>query len=357
MKIAYLIDSDPSVDTGVMQKIRQQSKCWVEKKHIVYLVSSKTMSIYDSDENILYTQKFIDIKFGKIGTAINLLYNTYYMKSLIKKIDIDILYMRHRLYVPFLHKILQSNKVVMEINSDEMTEYKLYSRVTYYYNLLTRNIFLKQIDAFVSVSNELKEKYKYLHKPIVVIANGIDTKSYKVINNKNNQPKLVFIGTPNQSWHGLDKIIKLAEHFESCQFYIIGTKGKDTENLKYFGYLSERKATKIINECDVGIGTLSLYRAGLNEASPLKTRQYLACGLALIYAYKDTDLPLEASFALRLDNKKENLNYCKIENFITKIFNNKMISLEARGFAEDILDYHKKEEQRLNFFKRVINEM
>jgi len=356
MKIAYLIDSDPLVNTGVMQKIRQQSRYWVEKNHTIYLVSSKTMSIYDGDENILYTQKIMDSKFGKIGTAISLLHNAYYMKSLIKKIDIDILYMRHRLYMPFLYKILKSNKVVMEINSDEMVEYKLYSRVTYYYNLLTRNIFLRQIDAFVSVSNELKEKYKYLYKPIVVIANGIDTKSYRVINTKNNQPILVFIGTPNQSWQGLDKIKMMAEYFKKYQFYIIGTNGKDSQNLHYFGYLSNEEATKIINQCDIGIGTLSLYKKDLTEASPLKSRHYLACGLPLIYAYNDTDIPDDVAFKLKLENSEENLNYNKIEKFILGVFNNKMISLEARGFAEGILDYNKKEEQRLNLFKRILNE-
>jgi len=357
MRIAYLIDYDLSSNSGVIQKIKQQASQWRQKGHIVYFVSPKTMSIYDADQNILFQEKPLSVKFGRVGTAINLLYNSYYAYKLFEKIEVDLIYMRYRLYMPFINKIFKSHKVVMEINSDDTLEYKLHSQLTHIYNHMTRSLFLRNMDAFVSVSYELKKKFKYLNKSIEVIANGIDVNEYHFATRESNEvPILVFIGTPNQSWHGLDKIKTMVKYFREYQFYIIGTEGEDSQNIHYFGYLSKEEATKIINQCDIGIGTLSLYLKGLTEASPLKTRQYLACGLPLIYAYNDTDVPGDVEFGLRLENDENNMDYQKIKKFIQKVFNNKNISLEARKFSEENLGYDKKEEVRLKFFRRVLDE-
>lgn len=356
MKIVYLIDYDLSRNSGVIQKIKQQASQWIRQGHIIYFVSPKTMSIYDADQNIIFKEKPLDVKFGRVGTAINLLYNSYFVYKLFEKIEFDLIYMRYRLYMPFINKIFKEHKVIMEINSDDTLEYKLHSRLTDTYNRVTRDFFLRNIDAFVSVSYELKKKFTYLNKPIEVIANGIDSKEYHIASRETKVPTLVFIGTPDQSWQGLAKIKKIAEYFKKYQFYIIGTDGEDSQNIQYFGYLSKEEATKVVNQCDIGIGTLSLYKKGLTEASPLKTRQYLACGLPLIYAYKDTDIPDDVEFGLRLENHKDNINYQKIEDFIKKVFRNKKISLDARKFAEEILDYSKKEEVRLSFFRRISDE-
>jgi glycosyltransferase involved in cell wall biosynthesis len=356
MTIAYLIDYDPGINCGVMQKIRQQSSRWRTKGHTVYLVSTKTMAVYSSEEKILYRQKPLNIELGKIGTALNLLYNAYHIASLMKQIDIDMVYMRYRPYMPFFQKMLKQYKVIMEINSDDTVEYKTHSKLKHWYNRYTREIFLKDMDAFVSVSYELKEHFLYLNKPIEVIANGIDVRGCDMAEGvENKHPTLVFVGSPGQSWHGMEKIIKMAEHFKVYRFYIIGTKGEETDNIRYFGYLSQEEAMDVIKECDVGIGTLSLYQAGLQEASPLKTRQYLACGLPLIYAYKDTDLDEEAAFALKLENAEHNMDYSKIEQFVQKVYKNRDIKNAARDFAKDVLDYAKTEERRLDFFQKVLD--
>jgi len=356
MIIAYLIDYDLGNNSGVIQKIKQQSLQWTQKGHKVYLVSTKTMSIYDEDYKVIFKQNSLNINFGRVGTALKLFYNSYFIFYLLQKIDFDLIYMRYRLYMPFFKRVLKKYTVIMEINSDDTLEYKLHSRVTNIYNKITRDFTLKYIDAFVSVSYELKDRFTYLDKSVEVIANGIDSKEYHLKRTKNNTPTLVFIGTPNQSWHGMDKILKMAKYFKNWQFYIIGTKGKDSENIRYFGYLSQKKSTKIIEECDVGIGTLSLYKTGLNEASPLKTRQYLACGLPVIYAYRDTDIDNDAKFRLQLDNCENNIEYDKIDGFVNYLFNNQELNKEAREFAVDMLDYSKKESQRLDFFQRVLDE-
>jgi glycosyltransferase involved in cell wall biosynthesis len=356
MKIAYLIDYDLNGNNGVIQKILQQSQKWVEAGHTVYYVSTKTLTIYDNNKNIITKLKPLNFPLGRLGTALKLFYNSFFINKLLQNIDVDIIYMRYRLYMPFFTKIVKENKVVMEINSDDTAEYALHSKLTHFYNKYSRDFLLRHIDGFVSVSKELKDRFRHLNKSIEVIANGIDISKYGISTDQHEKPILVFIGTPNQPWHGLDKIVQMAENLKDYQFYVIGTKGDDTSNIKYFGYLSQEEATDMIKRSDLGIGTLSLYKTGLNEASPLKTRQYLACGLPIIYAYEDTDLCENIDFALRLKNEEENIDYNAIRSFVGTVFNNQKIKMQAREFAEEVLDYTKKEEKRLQFFRKVLDE-
>jgi len=152
MKIAYLIDYDITSNNGVIQKILQQSSQWAKKGHTVYFVSLKRLNIYDQDQNIIYKGKSLNIKLGRLGTAINLLYTSFFAYKLFQKIDFDIIYMRYRLYMPFFTKVLKRYHVVMEINSDDVQEYKLHSKLTHLYNKYTRDFLLKHIDVFINVS-------------------------------------------------------------------------------------------------------------------------------------------------------------------------------------------------------------
>lgn len=356
LKVVYIVDYDLRQNSGVVQKILQQTSKWHKLGVEIFYVSTKTLTLQNSKMQILSSKKPLKFKLKKIGTAINVFYNSLFIKDLVDEIKPDLVYVRFCLYTPQIAKILKKYKSIMELNSDDISEYKATSKITYFYNILTRNILLKNIDGFISVSEEIKQIFTYLKKDIKVIANGVDTSIFTPKNNKNQKPIFVFITTSNQPWQGIDKVIKMSENFKEYMFYIIGIKGADTDNLKYFGYLSHDSATEIIQKSDIGIGTLSLYITKLNEASPLKTRQYLACGLPIIYAYDDTDMNEINNFTLKFKNYDENINYSKIKSFVDRVFNNISINKEAREFAENKLDFSIKEKERIEFFWKIYNE-
>ena len=358
MKILYLINYDLNENSGVVNKIKQQVSIW-RKENRVYLFSIKNLILYDDSFNII-SQKQHGLKIlnkrGKLFTFIRLLSRSYRLESSIKNIDFDIIYMRYLLYMPFLSQVIKKNRVIMEINSDDLLEYKLNSKITHYYNMMTRDKILLHVNGFVCVSHELKNKFLKYSKPIEVIANGINVEEYQyLLETKNEKPIFVFIGSPNQSWHGIDKIEKMAQYFKNYQFYIIGISKENSDNVKYLGYLSNQESTEIISKCDVGIGTLSLYKTALEEASPLKTRQYFACGLPVVYAYKDSDIEGKMDFCLKLKNSENNIEYHQIESFVEKVFGERVYRERARAFAMDKLDYGKKEKLRVAFFDRILN--
>lgn len=102
MTIAYLIDYNPIDNSGVIQKIKQQSSQWRKYGHKVYLVSSKTMAIYDENYNIIMQDKSLNIGFGRVGTAMKLLYSSYAIYMLLKHIEFDLIYMRYRIYIAII---------------------------------------------------------------------------------------------------------------------------------------------------------------------------------------------------------------------------------------------------------------
>ena len=89
-------------------------------------------------------------------------------------------------------------------------------------------------------------------------------------------------------------------------------------NIKFRGFLNTSEYVNNLSKADVAIGSLSLHVNNMNEASPLKVREYLAYGLPVVIGYKDTDFPNGASFLLELHNCEDNItsNVQLIKDFV-----------------------------------------
>ena len=104
---------------------------------------------------------------------------------------------------------------------------------------------------------------------------------------------------------------------------------------------------------DVGVGTLALHRNGMNEACPLKTRQYLACGLPIVYAHTDPALQVLncPDDLLQLPNTEANLeeNGGVLLEFCRRVAG-RTVSSEA---IREAIDSRFVEEKRLRFLQDV----
>ena len=357
MKILYLSDTDLDESSGVAKKILMQANQWKKLGYHVEILSWDSLSWFSLDGERL-TKPKIFVKRRGWRVLPHLYLTTLKIIKELKNKHFDVIYMRYRLYSPFFSIIKRHGKIVVEINTNDKEEFKK-SFFLHLYNSLFRNLFLKNIDGFVCVSNELQKIFSAHKKPIAVIANGIDVEQYEFLEKtNNNKPNLVFIGSPNQRWHGVEKIEYLASKIPEFNFHFIGIEKENKENLRYYGYLNDLEARKIVAKMDVGISTLSLYLNNMQEASPLKSRQYLAQGLPIIYAYEDTDIVDEYRFCMKLPNTPNNVasNIDKIKAFVYKVFQNSACRLEARRFAKTHLDMAIKEQKRLEFFRKIGNE-
>lgn len=358
MNILYLIDESilNSSISGVVKKVKTQISFWMNEGHNVYIFSINDNILFDASFCIVAKYKNTNINLGKFGILYRLYHNSFYLNKVSQFVDIDIVYMRYMLYTPFLSKFISTKRVIMEVNGNDMLEYKLSNIVKYYYNYFFRKFILNKIKYYIYVSYELRDMYYGNCKNSIVISNGADVVSHPFKTSINNRPKLVFVGSPGQPWQGFDIVVEMSKFFLEYDFVIIGISGKNTPNLEFKGKLSSINTLHEISKADIGIGTLRMYEyQKMREASPLKTRDYFSCGLPVIYAYDDTDLIGDEIFALKLEEGSDlKDNYYKIYEFVSMVFRNSEINIAARNFAEKKLDVSVKERLRLSFFNEVL---
>jgi hypothetical protein len=364
MRIAYVSLHWPrTITSGVGKKMSDQLQIWRELGHEAQLFMHTHPY---PDQKLLLPAQVIEYQTvpgirGKIKTETN---RIDAISRLIKAVEAyrpDVIYLRSGMYAYPLHKLFQVAPVVMEINSNDVSEHRHLGIVYYFYNRLTRNIDLSRAAGLVSVSRELLSLpvFNRYGKLTRVIANGIDLSRVMELPAPNNsRPRLVFIGTPGYPWHGVEKLAMLANSFPDLMIDVIGydTLGAAASmtNVVLHGYLTSQSYQQIIGGADVAIGSLALHRNNLNEASPLKTRECLAYGLPSILPYIDTDLDeVISDTLLKIPNQEDNvLNYGRaIYDFAYRMRGRRI----DRQLIGPLIDMHAKETKRIDFFEEIIS--
>lgn len=264
------------------------------------------------------------------------------------------LYMRQMLWWPGAVGAFDVAPMVIEFNSIALHEYRQQSMLKYGLELGSRSFLSNHAGGIVSVTSEIDRSVK-AKKPLrIMIGNGYDVANTPMrLPPRNARPQLLFVGSPNQAWHGVDKLQELAYLMPECDFNIVvpGLSLKGPENFICHGALYGQALIDLYQKTDAAFGTLALHRNKMQEATPLKTREYLAHGIPTIIGYNDPDL-VGAAYCLRIGNFEDNArqSIAQIRCFLE----------EWRGRAPDRddiigrLDYRVKESTRLAFFKRVL---
>jgi len=340
MKIAYLLSHDITKNDGVTKKILGQTDEWIIQGYAVEIycfVPKQGKSILESARQYEY------------GGALNLRFKLQdNLLSDLNNFNPDIVYFRYDTWYRTLAYILNKYKVVTELNTYDLGEFwllfkkqkSLKSFFRYLAYKLLRAQVLSKVSGIVSVTKEIAEhsSNKKFNKPTIFIPNGIDLEKYRTIkdiHNSSERIQLFFIGTPNQPWHGVDIIERIAKKLPQYDFHIVGIEGENTNNLFWHGYLQKEEYLEVLKKCHICIGSLALYRNKMSEACPLKVREYLAYGYPIIIGYKDTafldkklpgwviqidssiELYIKAINAFIEKNKYEIVTFDQIESYVS----------------------------------------
>jgi glycosyltransferase involved in cell wall biosynthesis len=256
----------------------------------------------------------------------------------------------------------------MEINSNTIEEHRLRRHVNtkywirYFYSKITNSMLYDIMSGFVSVTYELlriPEVYRS-KVPKLVVPNCIDIDKYCPVKlaARCEKPNIVFLGTGNAPWHGVDKLLKLAAILQDKVYiHVVGMeKPVNTPlpgNIHFYGFLHSSEYRSILEKSHIGIGTLALHRNKMNEACPLKTREYIAYGLPAVVAYKDTAFLNDKvpEWVLEIPNREDNIEY-----FSNDIYGFSVQMMGRRIPREEIADYvsHRKYEgARMEFMKDI----
>ncbi|MCB0478127.1 MAG: hypothetical protein KDC84_08185 [Crocinitomicaceae bacterium] len=187
------------------------------------------------------------------------------------------------------------------LSSPSWISYVLYSELLYGRKCLDK------AKAVVAVSKEIADNtIKRLREKernkVHIVSNGINTNQIDSVTPKwNDELNMLMIRGVDSDWHGVDIVLESMKHSsKKLQLFVVGevSKEKENPNVIYTGRLNAEEISALIikNNIHIGLGSMALFRAGLNEASPLKVRDYLSRGLPVVLNYYDTDLSEDESF-------------------------------------------------------------
>jgi hypothetical protein len=354
MRIAYLINHDIRRNDGVTVKIRAQIGEWKRQGEIVQVFSY----VPEKGESILPADQF-----PRGNYLTSRLLRDHALLNAIEDFRPDLLYLRYDVWSVTIGELIRKYPVVAELNSIDINEMRLLwvehrtvkSFLRYHSYRVLRNLVLTRLDGAIAVTREIAQHRAFRNhiRHSIVVPNGIDLQSFPVVKNRMiaDEPlRLFFIGTPNQPWHGVDLIELIAEKVPDWEFHFVGFEKNNSNNCYYYGYQSVTRYLKILERCHICVGSMALSRNGMEEACPLKVREYLAYGFPVVLGYNDSaflhrELP---EWVFHFRQPATNDEIARLREFGERN-RHRVVSRDETG----MIDVRNLESKRLGFLKEI----
>ncbi|MCW3835407.1 glycosyltransferase [Sphingomonas canadensis] len=328
MRIAYLTEWSPYAESGVLRKMIGQIAAWRAAGHeaeiftVVPPQDRPAAPGFDAHGRVI----------GAIGQAmldrhprarlgfVNKIVTVPRLRRALRAFGTDLIYYRQNgPWYPGLGGILRRWPSVAEINTYEGAENRLWGGTFNRFQAATRARVLTSVGGFVCMTREIAEHEAWAGKPAAVIGNAFWGDPSPASPAGNADPAFVFTGSPmtlddSANWHGVDKIFALAEAMPASAFHVAGMTAADfadrpiPPNLVFHGMLGAAALSALYARCDIGLGTLALHRKAMEEACPLKVREYLMHGLPVVIGYREAQEELNtAPYVLPVGNHEANV--------------------------------------------------
>jgi glycosyltransferase involved in cell wall biosynthesis len=364
MRIAYVaLHFDSRImKSGVGNKIQTQVRLWRELGHEarLFLLSRDAIDLENVEPHIFTSR----INFPVLRPILRELDRMQALGRLMDSVASykpDLIYLRYGLFTFLLQNLYKIAPVVVEINTNDVVEYRYRGLFFYLMNRFTRRIVLGRASGFAPVSREIAQlpQNRIFNRPMRVIANGIDLQRYSELPApSNSKPVLAMVASPGYDWHGIDKLCYLASQCPDFKIIIVGYSADDIDNpippnLELPGFVSHDRIKNILARADVALGTLAWHRIKMEEGSTLKVVEALAYGIPVILGYDDTNLSgLGCDLILRLPNTERNVidNIQQIRDFAYRMIGKRI----DRNLVELRISQREKEKSRLAFFEEIL---
>ena len=270
------------------------------------------------------------------------------------------------------------HKLITEHHTKEFNEMLLYRGwllkwVLALVEKLSAPRFLHRVAGIIGVTDEIRRYELQISgpKPSAVIGNGICVSETTFTGFRpfdGNTLHLVFVASDFTPWLALNRLLDgMIAHRgpEKIVLHLIGRLEPESRQrlaewrtpyseVKLHGSLQGESLKEVMASATMGVSSLGLYNSQLNEACPLKSREYVSRGLPLVMGYRDPDIHADTPFVLVVPNDPSPLDCSRLVEFARKVSQHAGLADQMREFAERQLDWKIKLRRIHDFAAQVV---
>ena len=250
------------------------------------------------------------------------------LKKLMRRYDRALL--RHPLIDPVLFLCLKNReRMILEHHTKEKEELKVTGDIRLVFEITLGGSWIRSFHALTAVTPEIVD-YE-VHRsgfsgPTGFFPNSIDLDNQsaprETADDRADTPlQIIMVSTYFTPWQGLDRIldqISTAGSLPPFDLHLVGRLSPELESrcknfcqITLHGTLDSEQVWNLYRNMDLGVGSLTISRKGLTQATPLKVREYLAAGLPVVLGYHDPAIPQDFPYVLY----QEQFDFAKMLEF------------------------------------------
>lgn len=193
--------------------------------------------------------------------------------------------------------------------------------------ILEDGYYREQLSEYVEQCTTYSKMDSVFGIPCIPLMNGVDMEEQSLRKCREKDGRIVLLAVAYMAgWHGYERVIEGMAHYyrmggeKNILFKLVGT-GPEIEKYKslaekhglghrieFCGELEGKELDRQYDESDIAVGSLGLYKKKLEQAAPIKLREYCSRGIPFIYGYRDTGFQGDEEYLLNLPNKNEEVS-------------------------------------------------
>lgn len=359
-KVLFVMKYPLEEQYSIIHKLNGQMQAVKELGHDVYFISFDRKQLYLNHAGSREIIKKTTAGSSKIYYHLISFYDLYIAaKKVIGSEKFDLIYFR---YAPmnfmgyaFLKAAARLSRVVVEIPTFPPDSEKQKTALRRLYMKFS-DFWWKKSAKYIKLFTLIGDKAdSYMGVPALNIDNGVSVDAVPLKSGSvSSDGKMHLLAVAAMSkWQGYDRIIRgLAEWDDpKAENYIIDMVGDEGDGsllewkklaldchlekqVLFHGRLSGEALTRMYESARIGLGSLGMYRKGMDSGSVLKIREYMARGLPFIYANEDPALSDDMPWCIKFPNDGTPICMERVDDFILSLEN-------CRDFGEKMRQYAK----------------
>ena len=253
--------------------------------------------------------------------------------------------------------------VITEHHTDEVAEIRSHGgwvrRVAAVVEGHLRAGFLRRVSGVIGVTPEITRRVRAEapRATAITITNGVDVEGVPptgFVPFDGAVLRMAAVASEFVSWQGLDRLLNGMLNYRgpvsmtlvlagSVPAALAGLIQRCTERpgitIQCPGLVFGPELDTLLARANLAIASLGLFRKQMNQACPLKVREYTARGIPFVYGYEDPDIPEDCEFAMRVSNDERPVDLPAVIRFAARTAGETDLSGRMRAFAGRHMDW------------------